>query len=184
MNNLVYIDEYGLLGSNYYWEKHQDYGITKEELAKAGVLNGRLLVSSQIIDPLHNVDRAFQSQGYRLYIKDGYRPQALYDIVFQKRSNRFGQEATNRLVNMKDKPHSTGKTVDVVLWNQKKNHEVPLRDNNDGVEALFIDFYKNKSDPKSQHYQKLQEFIISTMLANGFTTGPKNEYFHFNYNGD
>ena len=179
--NFVFIDEYGLLGANYYWRKRDDYNLTEEELKQAGLVDERVKVHQDIIKPLQEVDAELQSHGFRLYISEGYRPEALYKLVYEKRSKQFGKKMTDRLVNIIDRPHATGKTVDVTLWDIKTNEPMVLRDRKDGAEALFLDFYKNRPDEQSQYYQKLQDFLISAMLEHGFRLGPKKEYFHFNF---
>ncbi|HUC31097.1 MAG TPA: hypothetical protein VMR99_00200 [Candidatus Paceibacterota bacterium] len=117
----------------------------------------------------------------RLYIREGCRPHALYELAFKKRTEKFGEKDTRRIMNMEDKPHASGKSVDVVLWDPKTNQEIPARKKEDGIPAMFIDFYKGKTDEESRRYQELQEFTIATMLANGFEIGKLREYFHFNY---
>jgi hypothetical protein len=108
----------------------------------------------------------------------------LYEIVYKRRVETKGQEETDRLMNMNDMPHATGKSVDVALWSIEKNDLIPLRRNEDGTDALFADFYKDRTDEEGKHYQELQNFVISTMLNHGFALGTKNEYFHFNYIGE
>jgi D-alanyl-D-alanine dipeptidase len=180
--DLVYLDEYGLLGSNFYWH-HRDKikGATEEELAAVGLKDERVQVHKDLIEPLKNVDREFQKRGFRLYIKEGYRPKELYGLVYSKRVELFGREATDRLLNIRDMPHATGKSVDVTLWNEMEDKEIFMRDKNDGDNALFINFYRDRSDEQSQKYQELQDYVLDIMKKNGFGLGTKNEYFHFNY---
>ena len=71
--NLVYIDEYNLLGSNFYWHKYEAYGMTKEDILHAGLTNDRVQVSNKIIDKLVSIDKEMQKRGWRLYIKEGYK---------------------------------------------------------------------------------------------------------------
>ena len=183
MNELVFIDQYGLLGTNYYWRRKELYNLTSEELAMAGLPDDRLRVHKDILGPLRIIDKDLQTKGYRLYISEGYRPKAVYQLIYQKRSKKYGKEWTDRLVNMKDMPHSTGKTVDTKLWDMKNGKELPMRNLEDGAEALFVDFYRNKTDYESQAFQEQQGLLIQVMLDHGFVLGPKNEYFHFNYTG-
>lgn len=180
-SQFVFLDEYGLLGSNFYWNKHDDYGFSKEEVINAGLTSDRVQVDKDIIPALLAIDQELQKHNYRLYVKEGYRPEALYKLVFERRSKKFGEDATRRLVNIEEMPHATGKTVDVTLWDPEKNEEVMSRNREHGIDAFFIDYYKGKTDPESQHYQQLQDLLTSTMLKNGFEYGPKREYFHFNF---
>ncbi len=182
MDNFVYIDEYGLLGSNFYWHKAEAYDISKEELTKVGLKDDRVQVHQDIISLLLEVDSQFQKKlGYRLYIKEGYRSSALYRLVYDKRVARFGQEQTDKLLNIKDMYHTTGKAVDVALWDMEKNKEVFMRDGKDDPEALIFGFYKNKTDDRSLYYQGLQEQVVEIMKDHGFEMGKLGEYFHFNH---
>ena len=82
---------------------------------------------------------------------------------------------------MEGMPHAKGTSVDVALWSLKDNTEVYLRDGKDGIDALFVDFYKDRTDEVSKKYQHLQEWLIDVMQGQGFRLGSKREYFHFDY---
>ncbi len=123
MKNFVYIDEYGLLGSNFYWNNRGKTGATNEDLAAVGLVDDRVQVHKDIIPILLKIDEVFQQKRFRLYIKEGYRPKTLYELVYEKRVERFGKEATDRLLNMKDMPHANGKTVDTAPWDPKEDRE-------------------------------------------------------------
>jgi D-alanyl-D-alanine dipeptidase len=183
MENLVHIDQVGLLGTDFYWHKHEAKGITKEEILSV-LSDDRVLVHRDIINPLIEADKKFQERGLRLYIKEGYRSKDLYELIYRKRVEKFGQEETDSILNMKDMPHASGRTVDIAFWDEKNNKEVYLRKGEDGIPALFADFYKGKDDAESREYQELQEFLISTMQDLGFRLGVKREYFHFDYKPD
>lgn len=178
---LTFIDAHGLLGSSYYFSNRSKWNITKEELAEIGIVDDRIQVHKDIISPLKVADEKFQKRDLRIFLKEGYRSPALYHLVFHKRLAKHGEKQTNRLFNIKDKPHATGKAVDVSLWNGTKGEEIITKDIGDGPEALLVGFYKDKDDPKSNHYQELQEYIINTMTSCGFHLGKLGEYFHFNY---
>lgn len=182
MEDFVYIDEYGLMGSNFYWQhRHKVAGTTNEDLIAVGLVNDRVQVHKDIVPVLVKIDRLLQEKEMRLYVKEGYRAKALYELVYKKRVELFGQEATDRILNMKDIPHASGKTVDVALWDIKTDKEIYLRDGKDGDDAYFANFYKNKTTEEAKHYQELQDFTINLMQDHGFRLGTKLEYFHFNY---
>lgn len=181
-SDLVYIDEYGLLGSNFYWHKYEVKGLSKQDILDAGLTSERVQIHKELIPVLLEIDEKFQKDlGYRLYVKEGYRSKALYEIVYKRRCEKFGEEETSKLLNMKDMPHALGRSIDVALWDTKENKEVYLRRAEDGADALFADFYKEKTDPDSEQYQKLQEYVINTMQDLGFRLGKLREYFHFDY---
>ena len=178
---LVYVDEYGIRGTNFYWQKYEAKGLTKEDILATGLTSDRVEVHKDIIEPLLAVDRAFGQRGFRLYIKEGYRSKALYELIYKRRVEKFGQADTDRLFNMRDMPHATGRSVDVALWDKKEDREIFMRNGADGTDALFVGFYRGKTDEPSRRYEELQRFVIETMLSNGFKLGTKNEYFHFDY---
>jgi len=179
--NLVYIDDYGLRGTNFYWHKFEAKGLSKQDILDAGLTSDRVQAHKDIIAPLQSINEAFKSRGYELYIKEGYRSSALYDIVYQRRVEKFGKAETDSILNMADKPHALGLSVDVALWNSETDSEVYMRRGEDGTDALFVDFYKDKPEPESKQYQALQEWVIGVMQDHGFRLGTKREYFHFDY---
>lgn len=179
--DLVYIDEHGLRGTNFYWHKYEAKGLTKEDILLAGLTSDRVQVHKALIQPLLEVENVFGTKGYCLFIKEGYRSKALYEIVYQRRCEKFGKEETAKLFNMDDMPHADGRAIDLALWDPKENREVYLRRAEDGTDALFVDFYKDKTDDESKHYQALQEWVIEVMQNSGFRLGAKHEYFHFDY---
>lgn len=178
---LVYIDEYGLLGTNFYWHKYQAKGLSKADILSAGLLNDRLQVHKDLIAPLLLIEEELNKLGYKLYLKEGYRSESLYNIIYKRRVEKFGQTATDRLLNMKDMPHAKGASVDVALWSIKDDKEVYMRRGEDGDDALFVDYYKDKSDEESRIFYNLQSLVIELMQKHGFRLGTKREYFHFDY---
>jgi len=182
--DLVYIDQYGLLGSNFYWHKHEAHGLSKEDILGAGLENERVQVSVSLIPLLQEIDRELQSQKKRLYVKEGYRSKELYRVVYDRRVEKYGKESTDRLLNIDSMPHALGLSVDVTLYDEETDTEMALRNRDDGIEALFIGFYKEKSDEVSRRYQELQDLLAELMLRRGFRIGKRREYFHFDYRPD
>lgn len=183
-DQLVYIDAHGLLGSNFYWRNFEAKGLTKDDITAAGLVSDQVQVYRGIIRHLVVINTILQQQGYKLYIKEGYRSQALYQIIYKRRVEKFGQVETDRILNMDDMPHSNGLSVDISILDAETNKEICLRNGEDGTDALFVDFYKDKDDEGSRHYQTLQEWLIKLMQNQGFRLGTKHEYFHFDYKPD
>jgi len=180
-NKLVPISEFGLLGSSFYWDRHEDYGLTKAELAGVGVAGKEIYVSPEIIPSLTKVDNELQKRGWRLYLREGYRSEGMYKLLYKKRIAKFGQEITDKLLNMKNMPHTSGKAVDVSIWDEHSDSEIRLCKTGDGPESLIRGFYDESDDVEGQRCHELQEYLISLMLKQGFQLGIKNEFFHFNY---
>ena len=147
-------------------------------LKRVGLQNERVLVHKDLIAPLQNAEKILQEKEYRIFITEGYRSKELYELINEKITEKIGEQEKNRILNMKDMPHSTGTSVDIALWHDGK--KLILHDKNDGINGYFIDFYK-QGENKNEQYQKLQEFLIKAMQDNGFRLGTKREYFHFNY---
>jgi D-alanyl-D-alanine dipeptidase len=178
---LVYIDEYGLRGTNFYWHKYEAKGLSKQDLLDTGLTSDRVQVHTDIINQLVAVDQLFQARGYVMFVKEGYRSKALYEIMYQRRVEKFGQVETDRLINMVAMPHSLGLSVDVALWNPVTDTEVYMRRGGDGTDALFVDFYKGSDNQEDKQYQELQAWVIGIMQDHGFRLGTRREYFHFDY---
>lgn len=179
--DLVYIDTYGLLGSNFYWHKYATHGLSKEDIVNAGLTDDRVQVSKRIISTLVAIDKELQKRGWRLYIKEGYRSEAVYKIVYERRVAKYGKEITDTILNITTMPHSTGMTVDVAIWDSESNKEIYMRKGDDGVPAFFVHFYRDIKDEESRRCQELQDYIATTMMSHGFRFASKREYFHFDY---
>jgi len=180
-NNLVYIDEYGLRGTNFYWHNYEGKGLSEQDVLDAGLTSDRVQVHTDIIDTLVAIDKVFQTRGYVMYIKEGYRSKTLYEIMYKRRVEKFGQAETDRLINMADMPHALGLSVDVTLWNPDTDTQVYMRSWDDGTDALFVDYYKDSLHPEGQQYHELQIWMINIMQNHGFRLGTRREYFHFDY---
>ncbi len=176
---LVYSEDYGIKGINYYWVRHEMYQITLDELRAIDVVDKRAQVNAEIIPALQQANAALKIHGYELFIKDGYRSRKLYQLIFEKRAQQFGEAMTHRILNMVDRPHADGRTVDVTLLDLKTQEELPMRNKEDGVDAFFLNYYREKSDEQSQTYQRLQDLLGQAMLKAGFEYGSKREFWHF-----
>lgn len=179
--DLVYIDNYGLLGSNFYWHKYATHGLSKEDIINAGLTDDRVQVSEKISPILVAIDKDLQKKGWRLYIKEGYRSEAVYKIVYERRVAKYGKEITDTLLNITTMPHSTGLTVDVAIFDIATNTEIFMRKREEGLPAFFIHYHRGKSDVESKKCQELQDYIAEIMMRHGFRFGIRKEYFHFDY---
>jgi D-alanyl-D-alanine dipeptidase len=179
---LIDVGTQGIQGINFYWTRKERYNLSVEELNAAGVYDEKAYVHQDILTPLLKAQEAFKSLGYELLIKDAYRSPALYRLIQQKRYILRGKEETDKLLNMVTMPHSTGTAVDVSLIDLKTGEEIIMRDHADDADgAFFINYYKDKTDPKSIQFQQYQDILVSTMLAAGFHLGSKEEFWHFEY---
>jgi len=176
MKDFVYIDDFELFGNNFYFRKGEKLGLSNDELKAVNLVNDRVMVHKDLIEPLKRVNEEFfKKLGYQLYISEGYRSKKLYELLNKKMIERLGESGKEKILNTIEMPHSTGKSVDVALYSD--GEVVRLHNKEDGIDGYFIDFYKGKND----FYQDTQQKIIKIMIDNGFELGEKGEYFHYNY---
>lgn len=176
---LVYTDDFGIRGSNYYWHNAKRFNISAIELAEHGIVDERVRVDKAIIQPLQSAQKTLRSSGYNIVIVDGYRSPELYQLAYKKRAELHGKDNADSLMNLAAMPHASGRAVDIDLVDAKTSKKIEMRDRADGVEACFVDFYKGRNDLKSKEYQRLQDRLVGTMKKLGFVLGSKKEYWHF-----
>jgi D-alanyl-D-alanine dipeptidase len=177
--DIVNINEYGIKGINYYWNRKDMFNITDAELRECGVEGDFAYVKEELIEPLQAANDDLRELGMGIIVKDGYRSPALYKLVKQKRYEIDGKANTDRTLNSEAMPHASGYVVDVNLYDLETSEELSLWDKKDWPEGAFVDFYRDKTDEKSINFQKLQSLLIQTMVDNGFELGSKNEFWHF-----
>ncbi len=175
--SLVYSDSFGVRGDNYYWHNAERFGITKEELAEEGITDARVKVDKSMEASLKAAQAKLNEHGYDIVIKDGYRSPSMYELAHRKRSETMGK--TDQLINLEAMPHASGRVVDIDLVDAKSGKPVEMRNREDGLEACFVNFYRDKTDAKSRQYQCLQDLLVDTMKDLGFVLGSKDEYWHF-----
>jgi D-alanyl-D-alanine dipeptidase len=176
---LVNVNNFGIKGINYYCLRRNQFNLSEADLKTVGISGNDCLVDETLIPKLQEANRIFKKHGYEIIVKDGYRSPEQYLLVQQKRYANEGQEITDRTFNPIRQPHSTGLTVDLNLIDLNTTQKVEMWDKKDWPDGAFIDFYRNKNDPKSQKYQKLQDLLMDTMLGLGFKIGEKREFWHF-----
>jgi D-alanyl-D-alanine dipeptidase len=176
--DLVDARAFGIKGINFYWTNRDRYNISQAELADAGVFDDGVYVHRDLIEPLQRVQQKLQEQGFDLMIKDAYRSPELYKLIFDKRSQMAN--GNTFLLNLERMPHATGRTVDTTLLAYKTGEELKLRNNALDPEGGYkIGFYASRPDEQSQEYDRLQQIMLTTMLAEGFKLGLKEEFWHF-----
>lgn len=178
---LVKTSDYGIKGINYYWAKRGQFGLSKKEVETLGLTENHALVDERVIPLLKKAQETFKEHGYEIIVKDAYRSPELYQFVKKKRYEIDGKENTDRTFNAKRMVHATGLAVDVNLLSLDNGREVLMWDKKDWPDGAFIDFYRDKTDPHSIEFQRLQDFLIETMLGLGFKLGLKKEFWHFEY---
>lgn len=181
--DLVRPDDYGLDSLHYYFNARDKFGMSLAELAAVGVTDDKCRVGRRLIEPLLAAQSIFNDLGYGLVIKDSYRSPELYQLIYDKRVSReggahFGQENTDKLLNMERKIHASGNVVDIALtW--PEGDLVMLRAAADGVPAHIYGYYQDKVDAVSIEYQAIQDVMKDVMFGLGFEFGTLREYWHF-----
>ena len=181
-DSLIKVKDFGIEGYSYYWVNREKFNIRKSELIAANVFSEDCYISELIVAPLKRANKSLKKYGYKLFIKDGYRPVEVYDLAYTKRQNAGTKNDTSTLLNLAKRPHSSGRSVDVVLCSIKNGRELLMRDDKDGIQASFIDFYKSKDSKKANLFQERQILLRKIMESSGFCLGSKKEYWHFEYN--
>jgi D-alanyl-D-alanine dipeptidase len=176
---LVPSDDWGIDGLNYYWKNRARFGITEEELATVGVTNGRTYIRLALVEPLLQVIQWLQTRGYTIRIEDGYRSEATYELAHRKLAALNGKDFVDSRFNMVDKPHTSGRAVDLALIDIATGLQINLRDDRHGPGAAFVGFYQGKTDPESIEYQRRQALLVGYMLHAGFVLGSRRECWHF-----
>ncbi|HEY8108846.1 MAG TPA: M15 family metallopeptidase [Patescibacteria group bacterium] len=179
---LVSLRGSGLRVWNYYWHFRHELKMSEDELREVGIEGDDLFIRPEVIGPLKEADAKFREHGYELIVKDAYRSPELYELAYRRRHAVYGQAATDRLYNMRDRPHMSGLVVDVNLVDPETGEQVKMRNpKHDDEGAQTIGFYKGKQDPVSREYERLQDLLIEVMLSVGFKLGVKREFWHFEY---
>ena len=57
--DLVRIDEYDLLGSNFYWNKYESEGLSRQDVIDSGQTGDYVEVHRDIIEILQKIDKKF-----------------------------------------------------------------------------------------------------------------------------
>lgn len=179
--NLVNVADYKIKGINYYWARKEMFNLTDEELRSVGVKDNYARVDQKLIPKLKEANEIFKTYGFEIIVKDGYRSRKEYRLVQQKRYEKDGKENTDKTFNTRRMAHASGLTVDINLIDLKTGQEIEMYDKSEWPDSIFINYYKNKKDPKSREFQRLQDLMISTMLSLGFKLGSKKEFWHFKY---
>ncbi|MEI7478395.1 MAG: M15 family metallopeptidase [bacterium] len=145
-------------------------------------------VNKQVAIQLQKVNNDLQQHGYKLYVKDAYRSQALYDLVYQKRIELHGQENVDKIFKPIRAIHSKGNAVDVSMIDIKTGKEVLFRNDiningekksHEEIIASFYTFaYENSQDPQEQGYNTMRTILRNAMNKYGFV-GLVHEYWHF-----
>jgi len=177
----VNLADAGIKGVSHYWVKRDEYNISEQELRDAGVEGNFATINREVVPALQAVNSELAQQGLGLIIKSGYRSPEEYRLIHKKRSEQFGKEQTELTLNIDTMPHADGNVVDVNLFDLETGEELPQWDSKDWPDGIFVDFYRDRSDPQSQVFQKNQDLLIDVMLRNGFMLGSKNEIWHFEF---
>lgn len=200
--NLVPISEHGIKGENYYFRNSEKLGINKKELRAAGAESDEVYIHQDIVKPLQSINQILEAEGMCLFIKEGYRSEASYKIAYDAHVRKRIKEGlpqedavaeADKLFDLVNMPHTSGKAVDVVFYDLNANKQILLRDGEREPDSKFLDFHKRELEsmpldhPKREEYEQYQarqERLITLMQNAGFRLGQKNEYWHFDYQPD
>ena len=188
--NLVNLENYNIKSINYYFVKHKQYNITLEELNNIWINDNICKVNKNIAQILKKINEELQNYWLELLVKDGYRSQELYDLIYHKRIAIEGKEYVDKIFKPIRAIHSTGNVVDVSIINSITWEEIPMRDDYDELgkkkdsDTIIKSFYTNAF--KDSTYNKEQWFHTNRMLLKKVMNEHwfdwiNNEYRHFEY---
>lgn len=176
---LVRSDAHEIMGVNYYWVKHHELGISDDELDRAGVVDDHVWIHINVARRLKTAMTLLRAHGYTVLVKDGYRSAEMYELAHQAFARLKGEGFVSSRFNLIDKPHTTGRAIDLALIDIESGREVWLRDDRDGPGAAFVGFYRDHTDARSVEFQRRQDILHQAMDAAGFELGSKREVWHF-----
>jgi len=173
-------------------DKGKELGLTRNFLMKTGLIDGTLWIHRDVLNKLSNVRTTLQGYGFDMLVKEAYRP-----IILDLEINRLLKEANlpaDKLINLKDRSHSTGMALDVVLCDfdeyvdeeneggviQEIGEEVDMKDpENHSPEINHVDYCVGKQDADNINYQNLRILLVKAFLNEGFVLGIEKDFFHF-----
>lgn len=147
-------------------------------------------------------DLAHRCPGWKILIFDAYRPvqiqQFMVDYTFQglleqkdlKAKNLSSEEREMLLQEVykiwaipsydlaTPPPHSTGAALDITLLDSEGNLVDMGGEIDDLADWSAPDFYRDRRDPKSQHFHQNRELLRDVMESVGFLRHP-GEWWHF-----
>lgn len=182
--NFVSLQLYGFRCENYYFGAGgQKLGLTSDHLAAVGLVDDTLWVDRSVLSGLDMASKVMSRFGFGIIITDAWRPYALYGTI-EKLMMEGNSKSLLPLMNLKDRPHSTGMAIDIIPVDLRTGEKCRTRNQaRDGIAACLVDYYKHKHDPESVEYQRIQEILVISFKAAGFRLGTKKEYWHFELPG-
>lgn len=188
--DLVNLSDYNIKSINFYFEKHKQYNITLQELADIGITDNICRVNKKVAIVLININQDLQDDGYEIYVKDAYRSQELYNLVYKKRIELHGKENVDKIFKPVRAIHSTGNAIDVSLIDIASWEEVMMRNdynengtkktNEDIIKSFYGDAFKDSLSPEEIEFHKKRALLKNIMYKYWFI-GIENEYRHFEY---
>lgn len=172
--DLVNISAYWIKWENYYFKNAENIWLSKKDLEELNITSD-VYVSRKIINSLVEINNELIKKWFELLIKEGYRSSKTYKKAYELRVKKWGKENTDKLLNMKDMPHSTGASIDVALYNINIWKTEMLHKKEDWIQA----FNKNYYFWIDIRICELRGLLEKVMYKYWFENLEK-EYFHFN----
>lgn len=180
--DLVDVRDCRIEGANHYWvAAKRPQGAIQE-----------LLVRETIALKLELVDLELIRHGYKLYVKDAYRPLEVQHHVQKIVAEKYGEKAPDYAAFVSDStdsppPHLTGGAVDVELTHvdgtfvemgKKLREGMPLVIHPDFFDGISRDGIELTSDEEKARLHRA--ILHHVMTSFGFVCNP-TEYWHFSW---
>ena len=189
-NNLVNLSDYNIKSINFYFEKHKQYNITLQELADIGIVDNICRVNKKVAIALVEINKDLKNNWYEIYVKDAYRSQELYNLVYKKRIELHGKENVDKIFKPVRAIHSTGNAIDVSLINIASWNEIMMRNdynidetkktNEEIIASFYGDAFKDSLNPEEMEFHHRRSLLRDIMYKHWFI-GIDHEYRHFEY---
>lgn len=206
LNNLWLenIKKHWIKWENYYFKNAKNIWINESEFDNL-LISKEVFVSNEIIKNIIKINQELNIHWLELLIKEWFRSKQTYEIAYKLRVKKWWKENTNKLLNMKEMPHSTWKSIDCSLIDLTFWEEIKLHLKEDWVDwfhknfykDLFLNHQKNSTNQKLNNWLdelnknnidikkiweiiKYREILEKVMIKNWFKN-KEHEYFHFDY---
>lgn len=188
--DLVSLADYNIKSINFYFEKHEQYNISLQELEEINIIDNICRANKSVALALVSINQELFTLWYEIYVKDAYRSQELYDLVYKKRIELHGKENVDKIFKPVRAIHSTGNAIDVTLIDINSWKEVIMRNdyNENGtkktheeiIKSFYGDVFQDSNIPEEIEFHNKRMLLKDIMIKYWFI-GIDHEYRHFEY---
>lgn len=182
--DLVRIENYWLIWSNYYYTNKEKFNITYEELIEVWVESYHALLNTKTCEKLASIDSILRKEYWMfLIVKDAYRSKALYELITKKRYETKWEVYIKKFMNSSwEYRHSSWNTVDVGFCKIWESNEIVVRkqfkDQAEYIRSCALWYFKDSDTSNEKEIYKNRLFIKEMMNSHWFEW-VDHEFWHF-----